>query len=101
MPTPPVGIGGVTEGEPVYFCTMHPDQTSDKEGKCEIEGCGMDLVKGVYYCADHPGLYNDSPGTCPTCGATLELVTSEKAQEAQEKFKAEGGGKAGDTTDSE
>lgn len=36
-PTPPV----TTAEEVVYQCPMHPEQMSDKPGKCAI--CGMDL----------------------------------------------------------
>lgn len=28
--------------EKVYVCPMHPEETSDKPGKCPV--CGMDLV---------------------------------------------------------
>ncbi len=32
-----------TTGKVLYVCPMHPEETSDKPGKCPK--CGMDLVK--------------------------------------------------------
>jgi hypothetical protein len=32
-----------TTGKELYVCPMHPEETSDKPGKCPK--CGMDLVK--------------------------------------------------------
>ncbi len=31
------------QAKEIYYCPMHPDQVSDKPGKCPK--CGMDLVK--------------------------------------------------------
>ncbi len=61
-----------------YCCSMHPDVTSDKPGKCSK--CGMDLsvkekskaeaVK-TYTCSMHADVKSDKPGKCPKCGMDL------------------------------
>ena len=60
-----------------YTCSMHPDVTSDKPGKCPK--CGMGMVKKkmkmeakkTYTCSMHPDVVSDKPGTCPKCGMKL------------------------------
>jgi hypothetical protein len=62
----------------VYTCPMHPDETSNKSGKCSK--CGMDLektkvqVKKMYSCPMHPEVTADKPGTCSKCGMDLTEV---------------------------
>ncbi|MFQ6096435.1 MAG: heavy metal-binding domain-containing protein, partial [Armatimonadota bacterium] len=72
-------VRGAGETGPVtYYCTMHPEVTSDKPGKCPK--CGMNLEpkklvmpeKTEYYCTMHPDVVSDEPGTCPKCGMKLE-----------------------------
>jgi hypothetical protein len=70
----------------VYTCTMHPDVTSDKPGKCPK--CGMDLVLSkkeqmkmeavkLYACPMHPDQVSNKPGKCPKCGMEM---TEKKAR---------------------
>lgn len=87
-PTPPV----TTAEKAVYFCTMHPDEISDKPGKCSK--CNMDLVEGVYQCPMHPGQMSDKPGKCAICGMDLKLVPKKEAQEKAGATKAKGEAKA-------
>ena len=58
----------------VYKCPMHPDQVSDKPGKCPK--CGMMMVKEgqkmAYSCPMHPDVMMDQPGKCPKCNRPLE-----------------------------
>lgn len=76
--------------EKVYYqCTMHPDEKSDKPGKCSK--CGMDLKKVtvkttetkkeqekfIYQCPMHPDEKSDKPGKCSKCGMALEKVKPE------------------------
>ncbi len=52
-------VGDVTaaaQAKEIYYCPMHPDQTSDKPGKCPI--CGMDLVKNE---AEQPAAEANKP----------------------------------------
>ena len=75
----------------VYTCTMHPEVTSSKPGKCPK--CKMDLVKrevkmpagkkqaaakatpalaaDSYACPMHADVTSDKPGTCPKCKMDL------------------------------
>ena len=56
----------------VYTCTMHPEITADKPGKCPK--CGMDLVlvqANTYSCPMHPEVTADKAGKCPKCGMAL------------------------------
>ena len=60
-----------------YTCSMHPEITSDKPGKCPI--CGMELVQKAasqYTCPMHPEVLSSSPGKCPKCGMALELKSA-------------------------
>ncbi|MEN8179844.1 MAG: efflux RND transporter periplasmic adaptor subunit [Pseudomonadota bacterium] len=76
-----------------YVCPMHPDEVSDKPGKCSQ--CGMFLVKqeagapdrtampmadmshqhehqeARYVCPMHPDEVSDKPGKCSQCGMFL------------------------------
>ncbi|MGG9963720.1 heavy metal-binding domain-containing protein [Ferruginibacter sp. SUN106] len=63
-----------------YCCSMHPEVTSDKPGKCTK--CGMDLTKSKkehmkmevmksYSCPMHPEVTSDKPGKCTKCGMDL------------------------------
>ncbi len=63
-----------------YVCSMHPEVTSEKPGKCPK--CGMDLIKQekkskyngtVYSCPMHPEEKSDKPGFCPKCGMEMKL----------------------------
>lgn len=77
-----------TPGAAAYSCPMHPDQASDKPGKCSK--CGMALVErrpaaapastpapaatpaaATYTCPMHPDAASDKPGKCPKCGMAL------------------------------
>ncbi len=71
----------------MYTCSMHPEVTSDKPGKCPK--CGMDLVKvkkekskpmamKMYSCSMHPEVTSDKPGKCPKCGMDLTEVKAKK-----------------------
>jgi len=83
----------------LYFCPMHPDYQSDKQGDCPI--CFMKLVEQkpaegaqsrgnkesaspgetIYICPMHPQIISDKPGDCPICGMKLvERKESEKAE---------------------
>lgn len=56
-----------------YTCTMHPEITSTKPGKCAK--CGMKLVKAkpvTYTCPMHPQVVSNDQGKCSKCGMTLE-----------------------------
>lgn len=73
-----------------YSCTMHPDITMDRPGKCNQ--CNMPLEKKTtsmtkmkspkmegtktYTCAAHPEVKSDKPGKCSQCG--MELIIEEK-----------------------
>jgi len=69
----------------VYTCSMHPEVTSDKPGKCPK--CGMTLVAKkepmkaemtkVYTCPMHPDVTSTKPGKCPKCG--MDLVEKKKS----------------------
>ena len=73
-----------------YACPMHPEEMSDKPGKCVK--CGMpltlskkelmkaDVVK--YTCPMHAEIVSDTPGKCSKCGMNLNL--SKKEQMKQE-----------------
>jgi len=83
----------------VYFCPMHPDYQSDKQGDCPI--CGMRLVeqkpaagsktasnketaapeKIIYFCPMHPQITSDKPGDCSICG--MRLVERKKPEQAE------------------
>lgn len=71
-----------------YVCPHHPDQLSDKPGKCTV--CGMDLVemKSVKYaCPHHPDKMSDKPGKCE-CG--MDLVEVKDMKMNHEKMKMNG-----------
>ncbi len=50
------GSSSTAQAKEIYYCPMHPDQTSDKPGKCPI--CGMDLVKNE---AEQPAAETNKP----------------------------------------
>ncbi|GAB2814566.1 heavy metal-binding domain-containing protein [Ferruginibacter profundus] len=63
-----------------YCCSMHPEVTSNKPGKCTK--CGMDLTKSKkehmkmevmksYSCPMHPEVTSEKPGKCTKCGMDL------------------------------
>lgn len=71
----------------LYSCTMHPDVSSSKEGKCPT--CGMKLelskkeqmkraVTNNYTCPVHAAVLTKNPGKCPECGMDLKLSPKEK-----------------------
>ncbi len=71
----------------VYSCPMHPDEKSDKPGKCSK--CGMDLAKtpkekmkmkemNSYRCPMHPDEKSDKPGKCSKCGMDMTQSPKEK-----------------------
>jgi multidrug efflux pump subunit AcrA (membrane-fusion protein) len=82
----------------LYFCPMHPDYQSDKQGDCPI--CFMKLVeqkpaevakvtgakttaspgKNIFICPMHPQIISDKPGDCPICG--MKLVEREESEKA-------------------
>ena len=64
-----------------YSCSMHPEVTRNKPGKCPE--CGMDLVKSekkqvkmdaakIYTCPMHPDVTSNKSGKCPKCGMDLK-----------------------------
>lgn len=75
-----------TKNISMYSCPMHPEVTSDKEGKCSK--CGMSLTKKtmpkavtksethaeMYACPMHPEVKSDKAGKCSKCGMNLEKV---------------------------
>ena len=65
-----------------YACPIHPEETSQNAGYCEV--CGTDLVpvtkikkttRTQYTCPMHPEIVQDGPGVCPKCGMALEPRT--------------------------
>lgn len=65
----------------VYACPMHPDVTSDKEGKCSKCGMSLNLSKketmkmqAMYKCPMHPDVTSDKEGKCSKCGMALEAT---------------------------
>jgi len=111
-PAEHAGHGSETEhitqsGEVMYTCPMHPDQVSDKPGKCPI--CGMNLVHGeeemgdehkvhsghseeveqpttsdetLFHCPMHPTYISENTGECPICGMTLVPIEVEEGGES-------------------
>ena len=78
----------------LYACSMHPDVTSDKPGKCPK--CGMELTLSKkeqmkmeatksYTCPVHTDVVSNSPGKCPKCGK--QLTASKKEQMKMEVTK--------------
>ena len=83
----------------LFFCPMHPDYQSDKQGDCPI--CGMKLVEQkpaegaqsrgnkesaspgekIYICPMHPQVTDDKPSDCPICG--MRLVERKKPEQAE------------------
>ena len=73
-----------------YSCPMHPNEVSNKPGKCAT--CGMDLTKSkkeqmkmevmkMYACPMHPNETFDKPGKCASCGMDMTVVkTKTKAK---------------------
>ncbi|MES2331083.1 MAG: heavy metal-binding domain-containing protein [Bacteroidota bacterium] len=69
-----------------YTCPMHPQETSDKPGKCSKCGMALNLSKkelmkaGVvkYACTMHPEVTSDKPGQCSKCGKNLNLSKKEQ-----------------------
>ena len=70
-----------------YSCTMHPEVTSDKPGKCAK--CGMDLTKTkkeqmkmevmkIYSCPMHPEVTSSEAGKCSKCGMALKETKTSK-----------------------
>ena len=57
-----------------YTCPVHPEETSDKPGKCPK--CKMDLKEikqesKVYSCPMHPEEISNKPGKCSKCNMDL------------------------------
>ncbi|MDI6802727.1 MAG: heavy metal-binding domain-containing protein [Bacteroidota bacterium] len=75
-----------TKNISMYSCPMHPEITSDKEGKCSK--CGMALTKKampkavtksethaeMYVCPMHPEEKSDKPSKCSKCGTNLKKI---------------------------
>lgn len=73
-----------------YSCPMHPDEVSNKPGKCAK--CGMDLTRSkkeqmkmevmkTYTCPMHADVTSNQPGDCPKCGMKLvEKTTDNKGK---------------------
>jgi Heavy metal binding domain len=62
-----------------YTCTMHPEQVTDKPGKCPV--CQMDLVPirldSVWTCSAKPlAVVRSEAGRCPIDGTPLVQVTA-------------------------
>ncbi len=64
-----------------YSCSMHPDVTSDKPGKCSK--CGMNLnlsskekmkmeVVKLYTCPMHSEITSEKPGKCSKCDMDMK-----------------------------
>jgi len=81
------GKKDTTQHSLLYSCSMHPDVTSDKQGKCPK--CGMDLslsnkeemkrqVTKNYTCPVHLDVVSDRSGKCPQCGKKLSLSNKEQ-----------------------
>jgi len=81
------GKKDTTQHSVSYTCSMHPDVTSDKPGKCPK--CGMDLplsnkeemkrqVTKNYNCPVHLDVVSDKSGKCPQCGKKLSLSKKEQ-----------------------
>jgi predicted RNA-binding Zn-ribbon protein involved in translation (DUF1610 family) len=69
--------GQETTKTKMYSCPMHPEVTSDKQGKCSK--CGMNLKKietasKSYVCPMHPDVTSDNPGKCSKCGMNLKKI---------------------------
>ena len=72
-----------------YTCSMHPEVTSSKPGKCPQCGMGLNLspkekmkmeVMKIYTCpmkCEGDKVYNSS-GKCPVCGMDLQLKKDKK-----------------------
>ena len=71
----------ITDTVKAYSCSMHPNVTSDKAGKCSQ--CGMDLTKSkkeqmkmevmkMYCCPMHADVTSDKAGKCTKCGMDLK-----------------------------
>lgn len=65
-----------------YSCSIHPDEVSDKPGKCST--CGMDLnlspkekmkanVMKFYTCPTHPDVISNEAGKCSKCNMNLKV----------------------------
>src|SRR5689334_19945585 len=71
------------QGPVIYGCPMHPEVTSQEQGRCPQ--CGMKLlataVAAAYACPMHPEVTSSEPGRCPQCGMKL-LVTALAGQPA-------------------
>jgi transcription initiation factor IIE alpha subunit len=81
------GKKDTTQHSVLYSCSMHPNVTSDKPGKCPQ--CGMDLslsnkeemkkqVTKNYTCPVHLDVTSHDPGKCPKCGKKLNLSPKEQ-----------------------
>ena len=66
-----------------YSCPMHPNEVSNKPGKCSV--CGMDLTRSkkeqmkmevmkMYACPMHPNQTFDKQGKCAICGMDMTIV---------------------------
>lgn len=69
-----------------YTCPMHPEEASDKPGKCSKCGMALNLSKKElmkagavkYVCTMHPEVSSEQPGKCSKCGMTLNLSKKEQ-----------------------
>jgi len=75
-----------TPAKETWVCPMHPDQVSDKAGRCEK--CGMKLVKQEagkgeqWVCPMHPKIVSDKPARCSECGMKLVKKEAPRGQNA-------------------
>lgn len=69
-----------------YTCPMHPEECSDKPGKCSKCGMTLNLSKKEllkagelkYTCQTHPEIVSNQPGKCAKCGMALNLSKKEQ-----------------------
>jgi Heavy metal binding domain len=113
--TPPTPAGTPPAPTPAkaytYVCPTHPDQKSDKPGKCPTCGAYMkaDTTEPVeYFCPKDTGVVKSEPGACETCGEPLQArpaagappVAPTGEPKALEGTKAAPAGPAGERTTS-
>ena len=72
-----------------YSCSMHPEITSDKPGKCSKCGIDMSLslkekmkieVVKLYSCPMHADVTSDKSGKCSKCG--MDMKEAEQASKS-------------------
>lgn len=75
-----------------YTCPNHPDEMSDKPGKCSKCGTELNLSPKekakwsslkLYTCPMHPDVHSDKPGKCSKCG--MDMTEKKKEKSAKHK----------------